>query len=265
MPFRKSFTKGFVLFCLLASLCYSLQIYAQSEKLTKQGYLQKYFGKLCQQKSRATATLYVDGSPLRILAILPRNYAITKAGKLNSQQMFEVEWQRKRFSAIWIGKDPINDLLLLKIQSPKELPSFDVQRKISIPIGSWAISLGPQGFLKGGIVSAIHRDVRPNPRGGLLSIYGMLGLTGSGPKRSYKDVIQHDGPVENKYLGSPLINSKGELLGINISFAYRGTGFAVSREYLRKILPKLKNMAKKKAFLGVFLAETPKGLQVTNL
>jgi S1-C subfamily serine protease len=100
-----------------------------------------------------------------------------------------------------------------------------------------AIGTGPDP-IAAGVVSALKRPVYPDGRSGGGNVFLKMFSDGSnqGHTRAYPRVIQHDGPLEAEHFGSPLVNRKGELVGINVAYPYRGSAHAVGVDTFGKAL-----------------------------
>ncbi|WP_233505584.1 S1C family serine protease [Rhodohalobacter sp. SW132] len=137
-----------------------------------------------------------------------------------------------------IGSDELTDIALLKIQSDDPFPFVEMSDSDDVRVGEWAIALGnPFGLFEDGkptvtvgVVSAMNRDFRPDP---------------SNP-RVYLDMIQTDASINSGNSGGPLLNSNGEVIGIN-TFIYTGgtgagfvgLGFAIPSNRIDRIITQL--------------------------
>ncbi len=119
----------------------------------------------------------------------------------------------RSFEAELIGEDPDNDLAVLKI-SGKDLPIARIQRQPDNLIAEWVVAIGnPFGYLIGdgqatvtvGVISAIKRSFS------------------SGSGLHYHNMIQTDAAINPGNSGGPLVNSRGEVIGIN-TFIFTGGG-----------------------------------------
>lgn len=142
------------------------------------------------------------------------------------------------YRAELLGSDELTDLALLKIQSDDPFPFIEFSDSDSVRVGEWAIALGnPFGLFEDGqptvtvgVVSARNRDFRPDP---------------SNP-RVYMDMIQTDASINRGNSGGPLLNSEGEVIGIN-TFIYTGgtgggfvgLGFAIPSNRIDRIISQL--------------------------
>ena len=139
-----------------------------------------------------------------------------------------------------LGSDELADLALLKIKSDKkDFPHIKFADSDRVMVGEWAIAMGnPFGlFADGqptvtvGVVSATKRDFRPDPQ----------------EPRVYVDMIQTDAAINRGNSGGPLVNSEGEVIGVNTfiytggtSGGFVGLGFAIPSERVQKIIGQLK-------------------------
>jgi putative serine protease PepD len=142
-----------------------------------------------------------------------------------------------------LGTDRGNDLALLKVDLPEGVPVATLGDSDQVQIGETAIAIGsPFGLdqtITQGIVSATHRTWAP----------------GSGRVR--RDLIQTDTPLNPGNSGGPLLNARGEVIGINsmIESPVRGSvgvGFAVPINLAKRLLPQLEAGARlEPVWLGI--------------
>jgi len=142
------------------------------------------------------------------------------------------------YDAELIGSDELTDIALLRIQSDHVFPFLEFSDSDEIIVGEWSIALGnPFGLFNDGkptvtvgVVSAINRDFRPDPNN----------------PRTYIDMIQTDAAINRGNSGGPLLNSNGEVIGINTfiytggtSSGFVGLGFAIPSNRVEKIISQL--------------------------
>ena len=143
-----------------------------------------------------------------------------------------------------LGTDPITDLALVKIEDSSFFSFAPLGNSEDLEVGDWAIALGtPYGLEKTvtlGIVSSLHRDINS------------LGFS---DKRL--DLIQTDAAINPGNSGGPLINSNGEVIGINTlvrSGPGAGLGFAIPINLAKNVSDQLmKNGKVIHPYLGVQL------------
>lgn len=138
----------------------------------------------------------------------------------------------REFSARIIGTDPTTDLALIKING-KNLPTLPVGDSDNLKVGEWVLAVGNpynlSSTVTAGIVSAKARSI-----GG-----------GSGEGPSVASFIQTDAAINPGNSGGALVNTRGELVGINAMLysqtgSYSGYGFAIPTTIMNKVISDLK-------------------------
>lgn len=130
-----------------------------------------------------------------------------------------------------VGIDPVTDLAVVKISSPKlsDRNVVPIGDSSKVQVGSWALAMGsPFGFdktLTVGIVSALHRELRDE-------------------ETDYTDLIQTDAAINKGNSGGPLLDIEGRVIGVNAAIAsptgsFIGLGFAVPINTAKDILDEL--------------------------
>jgi len=149
----------------------------------------------------------------------------------------------KKCDAELVASDYISDIALLKIDAKEPLPFVTLGNSDDLIIGEWAIAFGnPFGLfdmgqpsVSQGIISAADRD------------FGR-----QSDSRVYKDMIQTDAAINSGNSGGPLVNSFGEVIGIN-TFIFSGSertgtsiglGFAIPINRAKKIIRELREYGK---------------------
>ncbi len=140
-------------------------------------------------------------------------------------------YDQKEYPATLVGHDPAKDIAVLKIDAPEKLtPLRRPPAKYELEVGQKALAIGnPFGLdhtLTVGVVSALGREVR-----------GVGGLT-------IRDMVQTDAAINPGNSGGPLLNSAGELIGMNTlifsaSGSSAGIGFAVPVTTIKRLVPQL--------------------------
>ena len=136
-----------------------------------------------------------------------------------------------------IGMDAVADLAIIKIDSPNPLPVIPLGHSNELKPGDWVMAIGsPFGLdltVTVGIVSAKGRSLGATP---------------------YDDFIQTDTPINPGNSGGPLINTQGEVVGINTAVMQmgQGLGFSLPVDLAKKLIPELKAHGKvTRSWLGV--------------
>jgi len=151
---------------------------------------------------------------------------------------------KREFVATKIGTDPSTDLALLKIQAT-DLTAVEFSNSDNVKVGEWVAAVGnPFSYLTStvtaGIVSAKGRDID--------IIQG---------EKTIEEFIQTDAAVNPGNSGGALVNSDGELIGINTAIAtptgvFAGYSFAIPSNLVAKVIKEIKeNGDIKRARLGV--------------
>lgn len=149
----------------------------------------------------------------------------------------------REYKAEIVGRDPKTDLALIKIDADNAIEPLTLGDSDSLQVGDWVVAIGnPFGLgntVTAGIVSSKYRQI------------------GAGP---YDDFIQTDAPINPGNSGGPLLNTHGEVVGINTAIFTRsggsiGIGFAIPVNMAKDLLPQLKEGKIIRGWLGVMIQE----------
>lgn len=176
--------------------------------------------------------------------IVTNNHVIDQANKI------EVTLNDKRsFEATLIGSDPVTDLALLKIDAEK-LPIVRFGDSDKLQVGEWVLAVGNpfqlNSTVTAGIVSAKSRN---------------LGMIAPSNRMGIESFIQTDAAVNPGNSGGALVNTAGELVGINTAIYsetgnYAGYSFAIPTSIVSKVITDLKQYGTvQRAMLGVSIME----------
>ena len=178
--------------------------------------------------------------------ILTNNHVVDGAEKVTVELL-----DRRSFPAKVIGTDPTTDVAVIKIDA-RNLTAASLGSSTDTRIGEWVLAIGnPLGAnltftVTQGIVSAKGR--------------GLPGLPGR-TDRSIQDFIQTDAAINPGNSGGPLVNVRGEVIGINSAIASetgysQGYGFAIPIDLARNVMEQLIKTGKvERAALGVLVDE----------
>lgn len=155
----------------------------------------------------------------------------------------------RTYTAEVVGTDPSTDLAVLKIDAPVSLPHISFGSSQDVRVGEWVLAVGNPfdltSTVTAGIVSAKSRDInilRGDPR------------TMEYPIESF---IQTDAAVNPGNSGGALVNTSGELIGINTAIAsrtgsYSGYSFAIPSAIVEKVVNDLRTFGEvRRAYLGI--------------
>ena len=172
----------------------------------------------------------------------PDGHIVTNNHVVENANEIEIKLNNgKSYAADIVGRDPSTDLALLKIEAKHQLPVAALGNSDDLKVGEWVVAIGsPFGLehtVTDGIVSAKGRVI------------------GSGP---YDDFIQTDASINPGNSGGPLINMKGQVVGINTAIVAGGTGigFAVPVNDAKGVIEQLKTKGEvTRGWLGVAIQD----------
>ena len=160
--------------------------------------------------------------------ILTNNHVVQGADRVTVRL-----YDNREFTATTVGTDPSTDVAVIKIQAT-QLPTVRMGDADSTQIGNWVLAIGnPLGEAFTFTVTA-----------GIVSAKGRL-LAGLNPSRyAIQDFIQTDAAINPGNSGGPLVNVRGEVIGINSAIAsetglYAGYGFAIPVNLARTVMTQL--------------------------
>ncbi len=175
--------------------------------------------------------------------ISPDGYIVTNdhvAG--NATEITVTMTNGKHYKATVIGSDPVTDICLLKVDA-SDLPYEVLGNSDDVMIGEWVIALGnPFGLFE--------INDKPTVTVGVISSTGMnLEPINN---RYYVNMLQTDAAINGGNSGGPLVNSEGEVIGMNTliftggngSQGSIGLGFAIPIDKIKRIISELKKNGK---------------------
>ncbi|MGZ3569097.1 MAG: DegQ family serine endoprotease [Thermodesulfobacteriota bacterium] len=171
-----------------------------------------------------------------------QGYILTNNHVVEDADQIKVKFANgKEYNGQIVGRDPKTDLALLKIEGASDLHPLKLGNSDDLKVGNWVVAVGsPFGLeqtVTAGIVSAKGRVI------------------GSGP---YDNFIQTDASINPGNSGGPLINMKGEVVGINTAIiaSGQGIGFAIPVNMAKEIAPQLQEKGHvTRGWLGVSIQE----------
>ncbi len=203
----------------------------QSSRYPRDEFLRYFFGDQIQRENTSMGSGFIisdDG------LVVTNQHVVGN----NPTEIMLSTMDGSTYEAELMGSDELTDIALLKIQSDEPFPFIEFSDSDDVRVGEWAIALGnPFGLFEDGqptvtvgVVSARNRDFRPDP---------------SNP-RVYIDMIQTDASINMGNSGGPLLNSEGDVIGIN-TFIYTGgtgggfvgLGFAIPSNRIDRIISQL--------------------------
>ena len=184
--------------------------------------------------------------------ISPDGYIVTNNHVIEGASDIEITLNnRKKLKATLIGADKNNDIALLKVDADFDLPNLPFGNSDNAKIGEWVLAVGnPYNLtstVTAGIVSAKGRDLDGN--------------------RNTEAFIQTDAAVNPGNSGGALVNTRGELIGINTAISSKtgsfiGYSFAVPSNIAKKIVDDLLEFGSvQEAILGIGIDNEEKDLE----
>ncbi|MCD4682226.1 MAG: Do family serine endopeptidase [Bacteroidales bacterium] len=194
---------------------------------------------------RYNAPVVASGSGVIISSdgyIVTNNHVVQQASKLEITLN-----DRRSFEASIIGADPTTDLALVKIDV-ENLPFLTYGNSDEVKVGEWVLAVGNPfnltSTVTAGIVSAKARNI---------NILGEVS--------AIESFIQTDAVVNRGNSGGALVNTDGELIGINAAIAsntgsYTGYSFAIPVNIVKKVMNDILNFGEiQRAYLGISFRE----------
>ena len=202
-------------------------------------FFQQFFGGQMPQGQQRTQKRQGLGTGF---VISEDGYICTNFHVVNGADKVTVKIGAKSYDAKVVGSDERTDIALIKITSSEKLKAAYLGDSDEVKVGDWAIAIGnPFGLDKTFTV-------------GVVSATGRKDLDMMGGRMSH---IQTDASINPGNSGGPLINIKGEVIGINRAIISEsggsvGIGFAIPINTAKKVLEELRTNKKiKRGFIGV--------------
>jgi Do/DeqQ family serine protease len=152
-----------------------------------------------------------------------------------------------------VGGDSASDIAVLKFESKDDLPVAKLGNSDELRVGDWVIAIGsPFGFsstVTVGVISAKHRSIGAIPEA-----------------PSIQDFLQTDAAINPGNSGGPLVNVKGEVVGVNTAIVsrtgqYAGIGFAVPINIAKNVADQLIEKGKvERGYLGIFMQDVDQNI-----
>ena len=167
--------------------------------------------------------------------ILTNTHVVNKADTIQVQ----LKDNNTLYTAKVIGKDVYTDIALIKISVDKTLPTARLGKSSQLQVGEWVAAFGnPYGHghtMTKGIISAINREIDE------LNLFPFL---------------QTDAIINPGNSGGPLVNTQGEVVGINTAMHTQGISFAIPIDNVKVVLKDLENHGRvRRGFIGVQMAQ----------
>src|ERR1700744_5002655 len=229
-----------------------------------QSELQQMFGQMFGQQMRPQGPQMASGSGVIISPdgyIVTNNHVVDKADKITVNTN-----DHRTFQAKVIGTDPNTDLALIKVEATN-LPIVKLGNSDDAKVGEWVLAVcnpfNLTSTVTAGIVSAKGRNIgiighdddqQQNP-------FGRTSNAQPTANKAIESFIQTDAAINPGNSGGALVNTRGELIGINSAIAshtgaYEGYGFAIPINLAKKVLNDIQKYGTvKRGYVGVSFTE----------
>lgn len=209
--------------------------------------MERFFGgRMPQQQNRPKSSI---GSGVIVDA--SKGYIVTNHHVVDgADEIYVTLEDRRQLEATIVGSDSKTDIAILQVEA-KNLTALPMAKSQNVKVGDYVIAVGnPFGLsstVTSGIISAIGRD---NRRGD-----------------GYQDFIQTDASINPGNSGGALVNSKGELIGINTAILSRsggnnGIGFAVPTKMVKGVMTQLVSYGEmRRGRIGISIRDIDTDLQ----
>nr|WP_243451700.1 Do family serine endopeptidase [Sphingosinicella soli] len=172
--------------------------------------------------------------------VVTNNHVVTGRGGAEAVDKITVTLSdRTEYSARIVGRDPLSDLALLKIEG-KDLPYVRFGQSERVRVGDWVIAIGNPfglgGTVTAGIVSALHRNIQAG---------------------QYDRYIQTDASINQGNSGGPMFDLSGNVIGVNTAIfsptgGNVGIGFAIPAEQASPVIDQLRSIGRvRRGYMGV--------------
>jgi serine protease Do len=253
------------------AVVYIRTTYAATASSGRDSQMEDLFGQMFGQRARPRSSQPQMASGSGVI-ISPDGYIVTNNHVVEKADKITVALNDHRtYQAKVIGTDPNTDLALIKITATN-LPIVKLGNSDDARVGEWVLAVGNPfnltSTVTAGIISAKGRNI------------GIIGSEDNGdddnqspfgPTRNQPDVpkvnkaiesfIQTDAAINPGNSGGALVNTKGELIGINSAIAshtgsYEGYGFAIPVNLAKKVLDDIEKYGSvKRGYIGVSFRE----------
>lgn len=186
-----------------------------------------------------------------------RGYILTNAHVVADSVRINVKLDSgEELTAKIVGTDELTDLAILKIEAGKDLPVVKMGDSNSVQVGDWVIAIGsPFGLNRTVTAGIISQTQRATPTSTV-----------------FQRFIQTDAAINRGNSGGPLVNMKGEVIGVNSQIAttngdFNGVGFALPSSDAANVYEQIIKFGKvRRGYLGVTLESVrPEFAKVYNM
>ena len=218
-------------------------------------FFDRYYPSRSQTRSELGSGFIID----------KRGYVFTNYHVIQNAERLQVTLaDGKTYAATLVGGAASYDLALVKIEGD-DFPAVRLGNSDDLLVGEWAIAIGsPFGFnladtqptVTVGVISANHRDIKQDETS----------------EQIFNDMIQTDAAINPGNSGGPLVNSRGEVIGVNTMIFSQtggnvGLGFAIPMNRARRVMEEIVQYGRvRDVWLGMSATDiTPESQAALNL
>ena len=234
-------------------------IEATRQRVRRSGRMEQFFG---PPRDNQPEVVPVGGSGFIISGdgyVMTNNHVVENAERITVSLH-----DGRKFRAEVVGTDPTTDIAVIRIDG-EGLPTASLGSSAEVNVGEWVLAIGNPGFARSGapspdldytvtagIVSALGRSLRLINES-LLRDPEFTGNTGF----AIEDFIQTDAVINSGNSGGPLVNLRGQVIGINAAIVsrtgvYQGYGFAIPIDLAHRVMEDLIAHGRvRRAYLGI--------------
>ena len=240
-----------------------VMIEATRQRVRRPGRMERFFGPpRDNQRDQVPDFVPVGGSGFIISEdgyVMTNNHVVENAARITVSLH-----DGRKFRAEVVGTDPTTDIAVIRIDG-EGLPTASLGSSAEVEVGEWVLAIGNPGFARSGapspdldytvtagIVSALGRSLRLINQS-LRQDPEFTGNTGF----AIEDFIQTDAVINSGNSGGPLVNLRGQVIGINAAIVtrtggYQGYGFAIPIDLAHRVMEDLIAHGRvRRAYLGV--------------
>ncbi len=183
--------------------------------------------------------------------ILTNNHVVKNAEEITVRTSSGYEYEARL-----VGGDSETDLAVIKVEPEGRIAAIPFGNSDEIKVGDWAIAIGNPFPQQG-----LDRTVTV----GVISAQGRSNLNFGRGTPTYQNYIQTDASINRGYCGGPLLNLRGECIGVNAAISSPtgssvGIGFAIPINMARAIVPDLIETGQaNRGYLGIWLNDVTEG------
>ena len=172
--------------------------------------------------------------------ITPDGYILTNSHVVHNATRLQVVLNNNQtYEATVMGEDPATDLAVIRV-SANHLPYASIGKSNTLKVGQLVIAIGnPLGFqstVSTGVISAVARHLR-SPDGRLI-----------------ENIIQHTAPLNPGNSGGPLVDSRGQVIGVNVAMIHlaQGLNFAIPANTAQWVVSQILSHGRvRRGYLGI--------------